>query len=46
MATGNDLQAQDLKAHKGTYGGFITLLKWSVPILAILTLLIVVLISE
>ena len=41
MATGNDM-----KAHKGTYGGFITLLKWSVPLLAVLTLLILVLISE
>jgi hypothetical protein len=41
MATGNDM-----KAHKGTYGGFVTLLKWSVPILALLTLLIVILIAE
>jgi hypothetical protein len=41
MATGNDM-----KAHKGTYGGFVTLLKWSVPLLAILTLLIVILIAE
>lgn len=41
MATGNDM-----KAHQGTYGGFITLLKWSVPFLAILTLLIIVLIAE
>ena len=41
MATGNDL-----KAHEGTYGGFITLLKWSVPILAIITLLVVVAIAE
>jgi hypothetical protein len=41
MATGNDM-----KAHKGTYGGFVTLLKWTVPALALLTLLIIVLISE
>jgi hypothetical protein len=41
MATGNDM-----KAHKGTYGGFVTLLKWSVPILALLALLIVILIAE
>lgn len=40
MATGNDL-----KAHQGTYGGFINLLKWSVPILAILTLFIVIAVS-
>ena len=41
MATGNDI-----KAHQGTYGGFITLLKWTVPFLAVLALLIIVLISE
>lgn len=41
MATGNDM-----KAHKGTYGSFIALLKWTVPSLAILTLLILVLIAE
>lgn len=41
MATGNDI-----KAHKGTYSGFITLLKWSVPFLAILTLIIIVAIAE
>ncbi|MGX7952001.1 aa3-type cytochrome c oxidase subunit IV [Tsuneonella sp. HG249] len=41
MATGNDM-----KAHQGTYGGFINLLKWSVPALAILTLIIVILIAE
>ncbi|MFA9200008.1 MAG: aa3-type cytochrome c oxidase subunit IV [Cypionkella sp.] len=41
MATGNDM-----KAHRGTYGGFITLLKWSVPLIALLTLLILVLIAE
>ena len=41
MVAGNDM-----KAHEGTYGGFVTLLKWSVPFLAILTLLIVILISE
>jgi hypothetical protein len=41
MATGNDM-----KAHKGTYSSFISLLKWTVPFLAILTLLILVLIAE
>lgn len=41
MATGNDM-----KAHKGTYSGFIALLKWSVPVLAILTLIIIVAIAE
>jgi len=37
--------ANDMKAHEQTYGGFIGLLKWSVPILALLTLLIIVVIS-
>jgi hypothetical protein len=37
--------ANDMKAAQKTYGGFITLLKWSVPILAILTLLVILIIS-
>jgi hypothetical protein len=41
MASGNDM-----KAHQGTYGSFVTLLKWSVPILAIIALLIVILIAS
>ncbi len=41
MASGNDM-----KAHKGTYGSFITLLKWTVPILAVTGLLIILLISN
>ncbi|MGN3973764.1 aa3-type cytochrome c oxidase subunit IV [Tsuneonella sp. SYSU-LHT278] len=41
MATGNDM-----KAHQGTYGGFIALLKWSVPIIAIIALLIVIAIAD
>ncbi len=41
MATGNDM-----KAHQGTYGGFVNLLKWSVPIIAIIALIIVLLISN
>ena len=41
MATGNDM-----KAHAGTYGGFITLLKWSVPIIVIITMIVVLLIAE
>ena len=41
MATGNDM-----KAHRSTYGSFISLLKWSVPSLAVLTLVIILLISN
>jgi hypothetical protein len=40
MAAGNDM-----KAHRGTYGSFIALLKWAVPILAIVALIVVLLIS-
>jgi hypothetical protein len=41
MASGNDM-----KAHQGTYGSFIALLKWSVPLIALITLFIVILISS
>ena len=41
MASGNDM-----KAHKGTYGSFVSLLKWSVPTIAVITLVIVLLISS
>ncbi len=37
--------AQELKAHEKTYGGFIGLLKWSVPLTALLVLVIILLIS-
>jgi hypothetical protein len=41
MATGNDM-----KAHQGTYSSFIGLLKWSVPAIALIALVVVVLISS
>ena len=37
--------ANDMKAAKKTYGGFVTLLKWTVPITALLTLFIILIIS-
>jgi hypothetical protein len=37
--------ANDMKAHERTYGGFIDLLKWSVPAIALLALLVIVLIA-
>ena len=40
MASGNDM-----KAHGATYSGFITLIKWSIPIVAITTALVLILIS-
>jgi hypothetical protein len=41
MASGNDM-----KAHEGTYGSFTTLLKWAVPTIAIIALIVVLLISN
>jgi hypothetical protein len=37
--------ANDMKAHERTYDGFIGLLKWSVPVIAVLTLLVIFVIS-
>lgn len=38
--------ANDRKAHEKTYGSFIGMLKWSVPLLAVITLVIVVMIAS
>ena len=38
--------AHDRKAHEKTYGSFIDMLKWIVPLLAIITALVVILISN
>jgi hypothetical protein len=40
MASGNDM-----KAATQTYGGFINLLKWAVPLLAVITAVVVVVIQ-
>ncbi len=40
MASGNDM-----KAAQATYGSFINLIKWTVPFLAVLTAVIIALIS-
>lgn len=37
--------ANDMKAAEKTYDGFINLLKWSVPIFALVTIMVVVLIA-
>ncbi len=37
--------ANDMKAHERTYGWFIGLLKWTVPLLAVLTLVIILIIA-
>ena len=38
--------ANDMKAHSKTYSSFIGMLKWTVPLLAVITLIVVILISE
>lgn len=41
MASADNLPA----ANEKTYGGFVTLLKWSVPIIAVIALVVIILIS-
>ena len=41
MATGNDM-----KAHKGTYGGFVAMFKWGAIAVAVITLLVILLIAN
>ena len=38
--------ANDLQALNRTYGSFISMLKWSVPLIAVITLIVVMLIAE
>jgi hypothetical protein len=40
MATGNDM-----KAHGATYEAFIGLIKWSIPVIAIVVIVVVLVIS-
>jgi Bacterial aa3 type cytochrome c oxidase subunit IV len=40
MASGNDM-----KAAERTYSGFIGLIKWTIPVIAVLVLLVLMLIS-
>jgi hypothetical protein len=37
--------ADDMKAAEKTYSGFVTLLKWAVPIIALIALFVIFLIS-
>jgi hypothetical protein len=37
--------ANDMKAHEQTYGGFIGLIKWSLPIIVAIVILVVLVIS-
>jgi Bacterial aa3 type cytochrome c oxidase subunit IV len=40
MATGNDM-----KAHGATYESFIGLIKWTIPVVAVITIVVVLVIS-
>ena len=40
MASGNDM-----KAHASTYDGFIALLKWAVPLTAVIGLVVILIIA-
>lgn len=40
------MASHDMKSANKTYGGFISLLKWSVPIIAVVTLFVLMLIAE
>ncbi|TIX51823.1 aa3-type cytochrome c oxidase subunit IV [Alteraurantiacibacter aquimixticola] len=37
--------SQDIKSNEKTYGGFISMLKWAIPLIAVLVLIVLVLIS-
>jgi hypothetical protein len=37
--------ANDMKEHEQTYGGFISLLKWSLPVVIVITVFVVLLIA-
>jgi hypothetical protein len=39
------MAANDMKAAQKTYGSFISLLKWSVPLIAAIALLVIILIA-
>lgn len=36
---------QDMKAHEGTYSSFIGLLKWAIPVIAVIAAVVVALIA-
>ncbi|HAU21575.1 MAG TPA: hypothetical protein DCS24_03105 [Erythrobacter sp.] len=40
------MASQDMKAAESTYGSFLTLLKWSVPTIAIITMIVIMLIAD
>ena len=40
------MASHDMKSANQTYGGFISMLKWAIPVIALITLFIVMLIAE
>ncbi len=40
------MASQDMKAAEQTYGYFISLVKWTVPIVAVIALVVVIIISN
>ena len=40
------MASQDMKAAERTYGYFISLLKWTIPIVAVIALAVVIIISN
>lgn len=40
------MASQDMKAAENTYHGFIAMLKWSVPVIAIIALFVIMLIAD
>ena len=40
------MASQDMKSAEKTYGGFISLLKWSIPVIAVITFIVIMLIAE
>ena len=40
------MASHDMKSANKTYGGFISLLKWSIPIVAVITLFVIMMIAE
>ena len=37
--------SQDIKSNEKTYGGFISMLKWAIPLIAVLVLIVLIVIT-
>ncbi|MGQ7828597.1 aa3-type cytochrome c oxidase subunit IV [Altererythrobacter sp. Z27] len=40
------MASHDMKSAEKTYGGFISMLKWSVPVIAVIALIVIAMISN